>query len=474
MKFPKIFRNRKKKSCTNNCYPNYAPLMIGLHNQLVSTGNVDIAAAYSGWYYKQVQPLFDAIERIASALGSIKAKIWDNEKETWAQHTVLDLLLKPDDDTVWSEFFSNSARWMMLTGNIEWLAGGNINKPPLELRIVHPQHVVIQPSANDPYPLLYQVSEPWGANDFIRIPKSKERQLRYCRRDNLLEIYHMKTFNPLSGALHGLSPLNSIYYEIEQYKALSIHNLAAMKNGVTGGLIIKTESSLTADQKTRLASQINQMYAGEANAGKTMILEGGMDVENFGKNNKEMDYVKLRKSILDGIYSTFKIPLPMVSADRMTLSNYSVSQLMLYDHTIEHYANRIFEELTRFLMPRYGDTENRYDITYNPREISALETRRNEQVKLLNTIGKNTPNELRQELGFEERDEKGMDKIYMQTNVYPIEDEIKTEEKPKEETIIEEEEKSYIQNFKSILKSYKQKNKRLFSDNEIENLSKEI
>lgn len=486
MRLPKFlqFRRTNKKSCDIAQYPHYYPLIAGLHDRLVHTGNFDLAAHLASNYYMQVQPLYDAIERIATALSSIQPKIWNKDKDQWEDNEVLELLEMPDDDTTWSEFFSNSGRWLMLTGNTEWLAGGNVNAKPIDIRVVHPQHVTAQRFDKDPYPSMYQVNEPWGGSTFNRFSKTRDRQFRFYRSDKQLELYHVKIFNPLSGSLFGLSPLNSIYYEIEQYKALSIHNLSLMKNGARAGLVIKAEGQLSQEQEDKLRAEIDSMYSGEVNANRPMLIPSCLDAMDLGKNNKEMDYVKLRKSILDGIYSTFRIPLPMVSADRMTLSNYAVSQLMLYDHTVEHYANRIFEELTRFLMPRYGDTEGNLSITYDNREISALETRRNEQVKLLKDIGMLSPNELRVELGFDEKPEKKADSVFIPQNLVPITDDEEEIEKPTEqpeempeteEEVKPEEEKSYIKQFKQILKTYKKANGEImFEDKEIEDLANSI
>ena len=488
MKFNDIFKVFKKNQPCDSRYPYYQPLMVGLHDKLIHSGNYDIASAYASSYYRNVQPLYDAIERIATALGSIKPRVWDNEKEEWTDHEVLDLLKAPDGDLTWSEFFSNSGRWLMLAGNTEWVAGGKVNEKPIEVRAVNPQYVTAQRiyfktqsgRKSDPYAGMYELHEPWGASQFNRYENNKERQFRYYNADKDLEIYHIKNFTTVSGSLFGLSILNPIYYEMEQYISLSIHNLALMKNGARAGLVIKVENQLSPDQEDRLHAEIDQIYAGEYNANRTIILNGAMDAVDLGKTNKEMDYVKLRKSILDGIYSTFRIPLPMVSADRMTLSNYAVSQLMLYDHTIEPYANKLFEELTRFLMPRYGDVEGRYSITFDNRDISALESRRNEQVKTVKDVGVLTTNELRLELGYDEIKGDEVNSIFIPQNFRALDgqdeqqDEMQEEEKPETEDEAKEEEKSYVGQFREILKSYKQNGKRLFSDKEIDNLSKEI
>lgn len=481
MNLPKFLNFKKSKNTKSNYCGNSIPA--GFHDNFISMGDYDIAAYLASYYYRRVQPLYDAIERIASAVGSIKPTIWDKKNEVWVEDEkflkdLTDLLKSPDDQTTWSEFFSDSVRWLILSGNIEWIAGGKVTSLPLEMRVANPQNVVAQRFDGDPYPSIYSLNEPWGGNTYKRFSLTRVRQLRYYRDDKESELYHVKNFNPFVGDMFGLSPLNAIYYEIEQYKALSIHNLNLMKNGVRTGLIIRSKTALSEEKSEKLKSELARVYSGEYNANRTMVLQGDLEADDFGKNNREMDYVKLRKSFLDAIYSTFKIPLPMVSADKMTLSNYAVSQLMLYDHTVEHYANKIFEELTRFLMPRFGDLEGRYQITYNSRDISALETRRNEQVKLLKDIGALTQNELREELGFDDVDDPEANKLPSINSAAPVsndnEDDADNTSQDEEEMDDEEADKSYIKRFKDIMKSYKKDGKQMFDDDEIKKLSDNI
>jgi hypothetical protein len=80
------------------------------------------------------------------------------------------------------------------------------------------------------------------------------------------------------------------------------------------------------------------------------------------------------------------------------MDNFDKSMIAFYDQAVLPIANRIFSELTNFLMPRYGGNEDLI-LSYDVGDITALEPRRNEQMKVLKDLGIFTINQLRAETG---------------------------------------------------------------------------
>ena len=97
----------------------------------------------------------------------------------------------------------------------------------------------------------------------------------------------------------------------------------------------------------------------------------------------------------------FHVPLPLISDQRQTLNNYAIAKLALYDDAVIPLAGRIFGGLSDFLLPRYGMDPSKVRITFNPETVSALVSRRNDELTKRKGLGVETDNELRALLGRE-------------------------------------------------------------------------
>jgi hypothetical protein len=148
-----------------------------------------------------------------------------------------------------------------------------------------------------------------------------------------------------------------------------------------------------------------------------MFLNGGFKYDNQSMSNKDMDFLELKKEVANAIYKNLKIPLALVNTETMTLDNVTRSMLMFYDNAVLPIANRIFNELSNFLLPRYGNNDNLI-LTYDEGDIIALEPRRNEQLKVLKDMGIFTINQLRAKVGADPL--VGGNAIYGQSSQIPM------------------------------------------------------
>jgi len=259
-----------------------------------------------------------------------------------------------------------------------------------------------------------------GAMDFLRSDVSN--RFRYYTRTVDQEMYQMKRFN-LRGALtalHGVSMLQSIYYEIEQYINSGVHNLSLLERGGSLSGVLSTDndlSMLTDDQRQELTEQVTNFFAGAKNAGRRAFFDKGMKYQEFGQTNKDMDYFELKKHVESVIYKRFKIPLPIVDTSTMTMANREQAQLAFYDEVILPLLDRLYGELTMALMYRYKSSEDLI-ITYDISKIPALEPRKLDQLVKLNGINVLTKDEERAVIGYEEVD--GGSVIMIPANLVPL------------------------------------------------------
>jgi HK97 family phage portal protein len=212
------------------------------------------------------------------------------------------------------------------------------------------------------------------------------------------ELYHIRSFNPQVGSnmIYGLSPLNAVFYEMRQYVEAAKSNLSFLNRAVKLSGVWTYDGMLSDQQRQELERQINAAYAGSNNVGRNALLDKKVSFTDTTKNARDMDYMKTVEHTAQSIYKALDIPLPLVNAENMTYDNYESSQFYLFKDAVIPLTQRIFQELTNFLMPRYKDSQQ-FEIAFNPKDIPQLEPERNAQMKVKKDTGIYTINELRKE-----------------------------------------------------------------------------
>jgi HK97 family phage portal protein len=238
------------------------------------------------------------------------------------------------------------------------------------------------------------------------------------------ELRHMKDFGT-TGTLtsnRGISPVQSIYFDIQQYINAGLHNLSTLKRGArpSGILTLKDEESyvLSDDQRAKLKEELKNYYSGAENAGRVGFLDVPLDWHEMSQTNKDMDFLELKRDTESMIYTRYNIPAPFVTEETMAMANRTSARLDFYQDAILPLLNTIYQELTLLLMYRYPDSENLI-ITYDISKIPALEPRKLDQIAKLNDLGAFSKNEIRAKLG--ENPASGGDSILVPTNLVPLE-----------------------------------------------------
>ena len=137
--------------------------------------------------------------------------------------------------------------------------------------------------------------------------------------------------------------------------------LAALDNAArpSGALIYRGPDGapgLSDEQFTRLKRELEDAYQGATNAGRPMVLEGGLDWRAMSYTPSDMDFTGLRNAAAREIALAFGVP-PMlmgIPGDN-TYSNYREANLALWRQTILPLVARTAQSLTRWLAPRFGE-----------------------------------------------------------------------------------------------------------------------
>lgn len=388
-------------------------------NYLYTGGNYDLQAYQAMKYFVNCAPVYTAVDWIANEGSRIEPLVYDNKNKQFSDNQdigILNLLRAPNALSTYEEFAYKFITYYLTAGNVFMLATGDVSKPPKEVFLLSPHCIsFIMDSDGFPKTIFYR-------NEFISIDFHREEagnRIRYYNKDKNLELWQSKTFNPLRSYADywGLSPLSPVFYDIEQYINTGIHNLAILKQGGKPSGAIVYEENLSEEQRARLQEQIDTFYAGAENAGRIGMFEGSFEYKEFGKNAKDMDFYNLKLDAAHRVYNALRIPLPLVSADTMTMSNVGNAKVSLYDNAILPMVDKMFSQLSLFLLSRYTNDSN-ISLSYDVGSILALAPRRNDELEKYSKMDIFTINELRALVGYEKV--VGGDDIYQPSMNVPV------------------------------------------------------
>jgi HK97 family phage portal protein len=112
--------------------------------------------------------------------------------------------------------------------------------------------------------------------------------------------------------------------------------------------------SLTREQFERLKEELEQGFAGAANAGRPMVLEGGLDWKTIALSPRDMDFIEAKHAAARDIALAFGVP-PMllgIPGDN-TYSNLAEANRALWRQTIVPLVRRVTDDLSNWLAPAF-------------------------------------------------------------------------------------------------------------------------
>lgn len=109
--------------------------------------------------------------------------------------------------------------------------------------------------------------------------------------------------------------------------AMAEHQGRLFANGARPSGIFKYAKMLGPDAASRLRESFNSIHAGGPNSGKTLVLEDGMDFEALQFSSVDLQFIELRRFVIQEIARAFKVPGTLIGdLERATWRN--VEELM--------------------------------------------------------------------------------------------------------------------------------------------------
>jgi HK97 family phage portal protein len=182
-------------------------------------------------------------------------------------HPLLTLLRRPNPRQAGTEFLEQVYGHLLLAGNA-YVEAVAVDGEVRELHALRPDRVSVVPDAAG-WPAAYE----YAANG---------RVVRFAQdTDGVAPILHLAAFHPLDDH-YGLSPLEAAQMSLDVHNAANAWNKALLDNAArpSGALVYKGESgeNLSEEQFERLREELLANFSGAGNAGRPLLLEGGLSV----------------------------------------------------------------------------------------------------------------------------------------------------------------------------------------------------
>jgi len=334
--------------------------------------------------YQQNVVAYRAINLVAKAVASIPFVVYRGEKRL-SDHALSNLLMRPNPKVKGENFLYNLVGYYMIAGNAYALSAGPKGGAPKELWLLRPDTMSVVEGADG-------------------LPAGFEQQVSGRKqRFDPDSVLHWKSFNPLSD-WYGMAPLEAAAIAIDAHNEGSRWNLALIQNGGTPSGVLYQEDAdqmLTESQYKALKDQVENQYMGAVNAGRPLLLEGGLKWQDMGLSPKDMDWTGAKNVNAREIAMAFGVPPQMLGIpDAQTYSNYAEARQSVWEDTIIPLAKDIAAEMTNWLGPKFGGG---LTLKLDLDDIPALEVKRAQKFDRLTNASFLTEDEKRAALGFGKR-----------------------------------------------------------------------
>lgn len=327
---------------------------------------------------------YQAINRIADAIASVRLMVFKGDQELTA-HPLMALFAQPNHLQDGASYLRAKVSYLMIAGN-SFEERVVVGKDVRELYQLRPDRMKIIPSATGA-PAAYEYEVGGRKTRWEMTPGTLDCDVR-----------HLKHFHPFDD-WYGLSPVEAAAHAIDQSNEGMAWLQALLQNSArpSGALTVKDDATLSDDAFQRLKVQIEEQFSGSRNAGRPMLLEGGLDWKQMGMSPTDMGIIDAKASAARDIALGFGVP-PMllgIPGDN-TYSNYQEARLAFWEDTVLPLLHLIVADWNAWLGVRYG-VEIRPDVD----QIPAIAEKRRDLWKMADTSNDLTINERRAMKGYE-------------------------------------------------------------------------
>ncbi|MEO1106347.1 MAG: phage portal protein [Pseudomonadota bacterium] len=328
---------------------------------------------------------FRSVKLIAEAAAALPLVLQD-QAQRFDTHPILSLMRRPNAAQGRAELMEALFGQLLLSGNAYVEAVQADQGLPVELHVLRSDRMSVVPGA-DGWPKAYDYAVGGKKHRFAA--------------EN---ICHIKSFHPQDDH-YGFSPMQAAAMAIDVHNSASRWSKSLLDNAArpSGALVWKGDGHgvMAEDQFRRLSDEIEQNYRGARNAGRPMVLEGGLDWKPMGFSPSDMEFQKTKEAAAREIALAFGVP-PMLLGIQgdATYSNYQEANRAFYRLTVLPLVTRVAAAVSEWLSGYSGE-----DLVLKPDldQVPALSAERDAQWARVNGADFLTDAEKRALLGLPDR-----------------------------------------------------------------------
>ncbi|EEX10439.1 phage portal protein, HK97 family [Ruegeria lacuscaerulensis ITI-1157] len=305
---------------------------------------------------------FRSVKLIAEAAAALPLVLQD-DAQRYETHPVLRLMRRPNAAQGKAELLEALFGQLLLSGNAYVEAVRAEGGLPVELHVLRSDRMSVVPGA-DGWPRAYDYT---AGGKTHRFPAEA--------------ICHIKSFHPQDDH-YGFSPMQAAAMAIDVHNSASRWSKSLLDNAArpSGALVWKGgdgQGVMAEEQFRRLSDEIEANYRGARNAGRPMVLEGGLDWKPMGFSPSDMEFQKTKEAAAREIALAFGVP-PMLLGIQgdATYSNYQEANRAFYRLTVLPLVTRVAAALADWLSGFTGE-----DLVLKPDldQVPALAAERDAQ-----------------------------------------------------------------------------------------------
>lgn len=287
---------------------------------------------------------FRAVKMIAEAAAALPVILQD-ESRRYETHPVLELLARPNPVQGKAELLEALFGQLILTGNGYVEAVAAEEGAPVELHVLRSDRMSVVPGA-DGWPVAYEYAV--GG-----------RKHRFDVTGARVPVCHVRSFHPQDDH-YGLSAMQAAAQALDVHNSASAWAKALLDNAArpSGAIVYggADGASMASDQYDRLVNELESHHMGARNAGRPMLLEGGLDWKPMGFSPSDMEFQKTKEAAARDIALAFGVP-PMLLGipGEATYANYQEAHRAFFRLTVLPLATRVTAALSHWLQGFTGE-----------------------------------------------------------------------------------------------------------------------
>ncbi|MEL0438655.1 phage portal protein [Phycobacter sp. K97] len=330
---------------------------------------------------------FRAVKLIAEAAAALPLILQDSAQR-YETHPLLTLLARPNPAQSRSDLMEALVGHLLLSGNAYVEAVATEEGLPSELHVLRPDRMSVVPGA-DGWPVAYDYAV-------------SGRKHRFAAAGGRRVICHIRSFHPQDDH-YGFAPIQAAATAVDVHNAASRWSKALLDNAArpSGALVWSGsdgQGMMSDDQFRRLSDEIESNFQGARNAGRPMVLEGGLDWKPMGFSPSDMEFQKTKEAAAREIALAFGVP-PMLLGlpGDAAYANYQEANRAFYRLTVLPLVSRVAAVLSDWLSGFTGEAlELRADVD----QVSALSSEREAQWRRVSQADFLSTDEKRRLLGL--------------------------------------------------------------------------